>query len=669
YNIYRGVEETSLGFLEMSTKTDFLDSSVLNGQQYYYQVTAFNEHGEGPASGIVTATPGTTPSPPLALAAVAGDSFVQLNWTAPSDDGGFPVEGYNVYRGPDELSLVYIATVGESNFNDTTVTNGITYHYLVKAFNSLGEGDPSDITSAMPATVPSAPMGLQAECGDSYVLLSWLDPEDDGGMEVDGFNLYRGESEQTLSFLTVVYGIQFNDTSVTNGQVYYYRVTGFNAMGEGPMSNMVDALPQVGVVQTIPSAPLDLEVSGGDGCTRLHWHPPEDNGGSIITDYAIYRGTMSGSPSLLTTIGKFLDYKDNSVTNGITYYYQVSAINAIGEGPLSNEASATPNAFTAPSVPGDLMATPGDTRIMLSWSPPEEDGGSEILNYAIYRGTTSESETLLLVIGNVLYYTDTGLTNGLTYYYKVSAINAIGEGPLSSEVNATPFAPTTPSRPLSPQAQAGDSYVLVTWMVPSDDGGSSISGYNIYRGTSSTSLQLLADLGIVQEYNDTSVTNGVTYYYEVAAVNDLGEGQLSDMVNATPQATTVPTVPSAPQDPQCSSGDGYVMIAWDVPADDGGCEITCYNVYRGNDSDNLTLLATVPHPGTSYNDTSVENGHTYYYTITAVNDEGESPQSTTIVDTPDDGGDGEPSDSTIVIVIGVLLAVGVIAVLVFILRK
>jgi fibronectin type 3 domain-containing protein len=112
-------------------------------------------------------------------------------------------------------------------------------------------------------------------------------------------------------------------------------------------------------------------------------------------------------------------------------------VNAAGESVKSNEASATPTA-TVPSAPQNLQLSSSDQQIVLTWNAPADDGGSAITNYKIYRGTTSGSETYLTTVGNVLTYTDTGLTNGVTYYYQVSAVNSAGEGLKSNEASATP---------------------------------------------------------------------------------------------------------------------------------------------------------------------------------------------------------------------------------------
>jgi hypothetical protein len=84
----------------------------------------------------------------------------------------------------------------------------------------------------------------------------------------------------------------------------------------------------------------------------------------------------------------------------------------------------------------------------------------------------------------------------------------------------------------------GDQYILLSWKVPFTNGSSSITNYIIYRGTSSDDMPVLVELGNVLSYNDSAVTNDITYFYAISAKNILGEGPKTMDINATPEAPT-----------------------------------------------------------------------------------------------------------------------------------
>src|SRR5205807_2047982 len=377
-----------------------------------------------------------------------------------------------------------------------------------------------------PNSPPSAPQNLAAIGGNAQVTLTWQAPASDGGSPITNYKIYRGLAPGSETLLTTLGNVlTYTDSAVTNGVPYYYQVSAVNSPGEGAKSNEASATPNAPPPPpSPPSAPTNLVATAGNAQVGLTWQAPGSNGGSPITNYKLYRGLAPGSETLLTTVGAVTSYTDTAVTNGVTYYYQVSAVNSVGEGPRSNEASAPPCPPLPPHLPPPasklLVATAGNAQVGLTWQAPGSNGGSPITNYKIYRGTASGGETLVATIGNQLSYSDGGLTNGVTYYYQVSAVNNAGEGPRSNEASATPTAPATP--PDAPQglgATAGDATVTLTWSAPSSNGGSPITNYRIYRGTSSNGETLLATIGNVLTYTDTAVTNGVTYYYQVSAVN------------------------------------------------------------------------------------------------------------------------------------------------------
>jgi hypothetical protein len=292
---------------------------------------------------------------------------------------------------------------------------------------------------------------------------------------------------------------------------------------------------------TTPSAPQNLWGTPGDSYVQLYWNAPMTDGGSPITNYQIYRGLNEFNLTLINTVGNVFSYWDGNLTNNLTYYYKVAAINSIGTGPLSNIWNGTPmmNA-TVPSAPQNLWGTAGDKYVQLYWNAPVTDGGSPITNYQIYRGLNEFNLTLINTVGNVFSYWDGNLTNNLTYYYKVAAINSIGTGPLSNIWNATPMANTTkPSAPMNLVSIPGNGYVVLNWNAPMFDGGEPVYAYRIYRGFESGNETYLVDIGNVNYYNDTSVVNGNLYFYKVSAFNINGESPLSIGTNATPQASDI----------------------------------------------------------------------------------------------------------------------------------
>jgi len=189
---------------------------------------------------------------------------------------------------------------------------------------------------------------------------------------------------------------------------------------------------------TAPSAPRNLAASAGSGNANLSWSAPTTDGGATVTHYRIYRGTVAGAETLLVEIANVTTYVDNGLTNGTAYFYRVSAVNSVGEGAQSNEASATPQSASLPGAPRNVAATPSKPRgISLTWLAPMSNGGSAITGYEVWRSTGAGAETRLTTVGNVLSYKDTGATKGTTYFYVVKAVNGVGPGPASGEVSAT----------------------------------------------------------------------------------------------------------------------------------------------------------------------------------------------------------------------------------------
>jgi fibronectin type 3 domain-containing protein len=407
----------------------------------------------------------------------------------------------------------------------------------------------------------------------------------------------------------------YTDSTAVNGTTYYYKVTAVNAVGESDQSNEASATPSA--VATAPGAPTGLAAAAGNSQVSLSWSAPASNGGSAITGYNIYRSTTSGTEiKVASPAGTGTTYTDTSLVNGTAYFYKVSAVNAISEGSLSIEASATP--ATVPGAPTGLIASAGAGQVTLNWTAPSSNGGSAVTGYKVYQGTTSGNKLLVATLGNVTTTTRTGLANGTTYYFTVTAVNAAGEGAQATEANATPLG--APGAPTNLSATRGNGQVALTWSAPASNGGSAITAYKLYRGTATNTETLIQTLGNVTSYTDPGLANGTTYYYKVTAVNTVGESALSTESSATPA-----TVPGAPAGLTATAGNNQVSLSWTAPSN-GGAAISAYKVYRSTTSGAEAILTTLGNV-TTYTNTGLAAGTTYFYKVSAVNAVGEGTQS------------------------------------------
>ena len=198
-------------------------------------------------------------------------------------------------------------------------------------------------------------------------------------------------------------------------------------------------IPFTTTLSTLPAAPAapTLSLTGGVGQVSLAWADGADNG-SAINGHNLYRGTVSGSLSLIGTIATGSPYVDGSLANNTPYFYKLSAINGIGEGALSTEQSAT--TATTPAAP-TVALTGGSNQVSVAWTDGST-GGSAISSHKIYRSTTSGftpgSGNLLASPSGASPYLDSTAVNGTTYYYAISAVNAVGEGTRAAQQSATP---------------------------------------------------------------------------------------------------------------------------------------------------------------------------------------------------------------------------------------
>jgi titin len=258
YRIYRGTTAGGEGTTPIATVTGttltYIDSNILSGGSYTYEVKAVNSAGVGPGSNEVAVTALTIegiPNPPTFLTAVAGNGYVLLNWTAPTNVGGSAITAYKVYRGASASgeSSVPIANLTSTirAYNDSSVTNQVPYYYVVKAVNTNGTSNPSNEVLATPINpgLPSAPKNVVATPGAGKIVVTWDAPDSIGASAITGYSLFRSDngSQLTLLATTGATTTAYTDTAVVPGHSYGYQVVAKNANGNGTVSTTVTAIP------------------------------------------------------------------------------------------------------------------------------------------------------------------------------------------------------------------------------------------------------------------------------------------------------------------------------------------------------------------------------------------------------------------------------------------
>ena len=339
--------------------------------------------------------------------------------------------------------------------------------------------------------------------------------------------------------------------------------------------------------KSAPAAPVvKFGNSATSGKPMLTWNTVEG-----ATSYRIYRSTSKGSGySLLGTVTT-TSYTNTGAKAGTTYYYRVKACNDAGLSPYSNVVSGKVKSVTpkpaAPVVKIGNSASSG--KPMLTWNAV-----SGTTSYKVYRATSQKGTYSLLGTVTATSYTNTGAKAGMTYYYKVKAVNSAGESAYSNIVSGRATVTT-----LTMGHSASSGKPQLTWKAVSG-----AASYRVYRATTKNGAYSVINTTKALTYTNTGAALGTTYYYKVEALNAAGKSLgFSDVV----EGKVAPVLAVG-----YSSVSGKPQLTWKaVPG------ATEYQVYRSTQQNSgYSKISTTT--STSYVNTGAKANTTYYYRIVAV---------------------------------------------------
>ncbi len=505
----------------------------------------------------------TPPAAPTGLAATPSAGTVTLSWNNNTEGDLY---GYDIYRSTTpggettRLNLVRSKTPG---YTDTAVADARTYYYVVTAvdtsFNSSAYSIEASATVPADSTPPAAPSGVSATAGNTIVSLDWNNNTEP---DVNGYNVYRSTvsgGPYTRLNGTLLTSSDYNDTSVTNGITYYYVVTAVDtSLNESANSSQVSATPQfnpiVGILGSWVTGTTHTKETGYNRALVLVAHA--DGAGSTAD---ITSATYGGRP-----MTKIIYRRQGSSTSRV--YVAAFILNdanivaADSGGNFSVTWSATPTYVTYTSV---FLQNVNQTTLFGA----DANNGSSTTSVSTSALSTSNGDMVIENAASSVAGTYT-VTSGWTKDVDLSVTGYDGmdghkpatgasETPSITQSSGNhsligfvvKMAPNVaPAAPTGLSATSGIGIVMLNW---NNNTEFDLAGYNVYRSTTSGSgyAKLNSSLLTSSDYNDSNVSNGMTYYYVVTAVdNGTLESGYSGEVSATPNYP--------------STGTGAILREW-----------------------------------------------------------------------------------------------------------
>ena len=557
YEVWRATSKTgTYKKVDTTTTYSYTDANLKTGGAYFYKIRGFittTDHGNvyGAYSAIIKGVPAPTQATELS-AGSAGYNSVKVEWDQVANASGYEIHRATAVNG--KYTKAGSVSKGSTlSFTGKGLTTGKGYWFKVRAYITVSG---KKVYGAFSAPINATPFlgnltGFAAgSAGHDSIKVSWKKLAGASGYEV-----YRAATSggQYTKIKSITNGntVSFTHKGLPAGTEYYYKVVPYrNVSGKKHYSqghtapNAIDAGLALSALAS-PLAPTGAKaVKAGADAVQLSWKKVVGASG-----YEVYRGTSS--PGVFTFHATAhgtgaLSHTDGNLPAGSVYYYKVRAYTSTPDGNVHGAFGPVITAAPSPSKPaavGDAKAaSAGYDSVKVSWGKSSGASGYEVWRsessggaYAKVKDVTSPS---------TLSFTDTSLTTGKAYYYKVRAYvpnntGALLYGGYSAVVNAKP----QPAAVGGAKAEAVDnSSIKLSW-----NQVAGASGYEVYRSDQSDGEYKKTDAvpGGTLTYTNTGLSATKTYYYKVRAYTAVSGsnvfGAYSSVVNAKPNSSTSPS--------------------------------------------------------------------------------------------------------------------------------
>ncbi len=556
-------------------------SGLSFGTTYSIQVEAQNAVGFSAPSASSSAQPFNLPSAPTNVTASGGNAAVSVQWTATPDanNGGSAITGYLVTAEPGGETCT---TSGSSATSCTLtgLTSATQYAIWVQAQSDVGFSTPTSPTIGNTFSIPSEPTNFQVTGLDGKLHITWGAPSLTGGTPITGYAITVTDGVHAFTCQSPLSpaSTSCDVAGLQNGSSYAVTLVAQNVVGNSYLS--LDQAP--GEPNPTTPDPPSLTVTktiGGlnQSSATVSLAAPSNTGGASVTDYTVV-ATDPQSGNVVGTLplqakGSTLVGNLTKLTLGATYKLQAFAHNSVGWSGGSNTAVVTP--LLAPSVVDNVVATPGNSSIVVSWAAPASSGGSAITSY-VATATGGKSPVTCIWTNGPLTCTITGLKNGTTYKVSVVAQSAGGTSPASAPVLARP-APVAPKAPVIQSAVPQNGQIVVS-LAPYDqsgNGGSPVGKFTV-AASASSGLGRCAITAPSTSCSLSGLKNGVAYSVTATATSDVG---LTSLPSQAQKATPF-TLPAAPTTLTFVLTATSAALSWKPTpqSSNGGSPVVAYNI-------------------------------------------------------------------------------------------